>query len=243
MKRWVIVPVKRLTAAKSRLQPALSARQRRILAGKLLDHTLKVLRGLKAIEGILVVSKDRAVLAAARKFGALSVPEGKCDGLNRALTRAAAEAVVRGAEAVMVLPADLPLLSTEDLIRAMRMANLPPFVVVAPDRAEQGTNLLYMAPPGVVRFSFGQRSFQKHRQAARRAGVEPAICRRPALAHDIDRPEDLEDLNRSRWESQTKQKAFPRKRIPGRKSRWRLQGVLSRGARMLGGSGMAKNPL
>ena len=200
MKRWVIVPVKRLTAAKSRLQPVLSARKRRLLARALLDHTLKVLCGLKGIEGIMVVSKDRAVLAAARKFGALSVFEGKCDGLNRALARAAAEAVRRGAKAMLVLPADLPLLRAQDLRQAMRMANLPPFVVIAPDRAERGTNLLYMAPPGVVRFSFGERSFRRHLQSARRAGVEAAICRRLGLAHDVDRPEDLADIDGLRWD-------------------------------------------
>jgi 2-phospho-L-lactate guanylyltransferase len=199
MKRWVIVPVKQLDAAKTRLAPALSARQRRLLARGLLDHTLKVLRGLKGIEGILVVSKDRAMLAAARKFGAGTVLEAKCDGLNRALARATAEAARRGAESVLILPTDLPLLSAEDIAQAMRMANLPPFVVLAPDRAERGTNLLYMAPPGVVRFSFGERSFQRHRQAARRAGADAAVCRRPGLAHDVDRPEDLLEIEGLGW--------------------------------------------
>jgi 2-phospho-L-lactate guanylyltransferase len=75
MKRWVIVPVKRLTAAKSRLSPALSVRQRRLLAHALLNHTLKTLRGLNGIEGILVVSKDRAVRSIAGKFGAVFVRE------------------------------------------------------------------------------------------------------------------------------------------------------------------------
>lgn len=197
MKRWVIVPVKRLATAKSRLAPALSARQRRLLAGGLLEHTLKILRNLKGIDGILVVSKDPTVLAAARKSGALPIPEGRCDGLNRALSRAAVEAVRRGADAVLVLPADLPLLRAQDIERAMRMGRRPPFVVVAPDRAERGTNLLYMSPPGIIEFSFGERSFRRHLQSARRAGVEGTICRLPALEHDIDKPEDLFGLKKS----------------------------------------------
>jgi 2-phospho-L-lactate guanylyltransferase len=195
MKRWVIVPVKRLTAAKSRLSPTLPARQRRLLARALLNHTLKTLRGLNGIEGILVVSKDRAVRSIAGKFGAVFVREGECDGLNRALARATDEAVVRGAEAVMVLPADLPLLRARDLEQAMRLAHWIPFVVIAPDGMERGTNLLYLAPPGVVKFSFGEGSFQKHIRSARRVGLEPAICRQPALAHDIDRPEDLAEID------------------------------------------------
>jgi 2-phospho-L-lactate guanylyltransferase len=194
MKRWVIVPVKRLAAAKSRLARALPARERRRLACALLNHTLKTVRGLDGIEGILVVSKDRAVRSIAGKYGAVFVREGACDGLNRALARATDEAAQRGADAVMVLPADLPLLRARELKQAMRLAHKPPFVVIAPDGMEQGTNLLYMAPPGVVKFTFGKGSFQKHIRSARRVGLEPAICQQPALAHDIDRPKDLAEL-------------------------------------------------
>jgi len=191
MKRWVIVPVKRLAAAKSRLSPALPAPQRRLLARALLDHTLNILRGLGGIEGILVVGKDRAVRSIARKSGAIFIREGECDGLNRALTRAAGAAVRLGAEAVMVLPADLPLIRKGDIKQAMRMASAPPFVVIAPDRGEQGTNLLYISPPGIIKFSFGERSFEKHIQSARRKKVRVSVLRTLALAQDIDRPEDL----------------------------------------------------
>jgi 2-phospho-L-lactate guanylyltransferase len=194
MKRWVVVPVKRFSAAKSRLSPALSARQRRKLARMLLEHTLTALVRLKGIEGILVVSKDRAVPAIAGKYGADFVREGKCDGLNRALARAEDEVVRRGAEAILVLPADLPLLRTRDLAEAVRLARRSPFVVIAPDRGEQGTNLLYFSPPGIIKFSFGERSFKKHLQSARRKKIRVSVLRTLVLAQDIDRPEDLSIL-------------------------------------------------
>ena len=223
MKRWVIVPVKRLTAAKSRLSPVFPARQRRLVARSLLIHTLKTLRGLKRIEGILVVSKDPTVRSIAGKYGAVFVREGDCDGLNRALTRAADEAVRLGAEAVMVLPADLPRLRTRDLEQAMQLANLAPFAVIAPDRPERGTNFLFVSPPGILKFSFGERSFQKHVRAARRSGVEAAICRRPDLAHDVDRPEDLSEsdirlLNRILRENGSSLRNLPK--LMGRRRRF-----------------------
>ncbi len=194
MKSWVVVPVKRFSAAKSRLSPALPVRQRRKLARALLEHTLMALVRLKGIEGILVVSKERAVPAIAGKYGAVYVREGKCDGLNRALVRAMDEAVRRGAEAIMVLPADLPLLRTRDLAQAMRQGSRRAFAVIAPDRAEQGTNLLYLSPPGIIEFSFGERSFKKHLQSARRKKIRVSVFRTLALAQDIDRPEDLSIL-------------------------------------------------
>jgi 2-phospho-L-lactate guanylyltransferase len=191
MRCWAIVPVKRLTAAKSRLAPVLSLRRRRELVTSLLIRTLTVLSKVKRIEGILIVGKDNAVRKIAREFGAGFVKEKEQDGLNGALTRAAREAVRRGADALMILPADLPLLKPADLAWALTRAGTPPFLAIAPDRAGRGTNLLCLAPPGLIRFSFGERSFLRHVTAARRAGSKVKVLRRRSLAEDIDRPEDL----------------------------------------------------
>jgi 2-phospho-L-lactate guanylyltransferase len=191
MKRWAIVPVKHLTAAKSRLAPVLSLPRRRELVCSLLIHTLNALTKVHGIEGILVVGKDRTVRRIAGEYGARFVLEGMHDGLNRALERAAAEAVRRGADSVMILPTDLPLLRAADISWVIKKAGRPPFLAIAPDHSERGTNLLFMAPPGLIRFSFGEFSFRRHAAAARRAGAKVRVLRRTSLAEDIDRPEDL----------------------------------------------------
>jgi 2-phospho-L-lactate guanylyltransferase len=215
MKLWAIIPVKRLTAAKSRLAPVLTRPQRRTLVCFLLKHTLEILHAESGIHGVIVVGKDRAVRTLARKHGAAFVSEGEGGGLNRALARAQSAAVRRGAEAVMVLPVDLPLLSPKDLAWAKKKAGRPPFVAIEPDQSEQGTNLLYMAPPGLIRFSFGRDSFSKHRQAAREAGVRATILRRRALAQDLDLPEDLVrvyGLKQDPWNPRrTRRQSEPRK--------------------------------
>jgi 2-phospho-L-lactate guanylyltransferase len=196
MKCWAIVPVKRLAAAKSRLASVLPARRRRELVAFLLKRTLDVLQSDPGVEGIIVVGRDRVVSALARRNGASFVSEGERGGLNRALTRARIAAVRRGAEAVMIVPADLPLLSAEDIARVRRKAGRPPFVVVGPDRSGGGTNVLYLAPPGVIGFYFGEGSCRRHIRAARQAGVRAAILHRKALAQDLDQPEDLRCLGR-----------------------------------------------
>jgi 2-phospho-L-lactate guanylyltransferase len=191
MKCWLIIPVKRLSAAKSRLAAKLTLGQRRELVCSLLSHTLKDLEKVKGIGGKIVVGKDRAVRRIAENLGAVFVPEKPHDGLNRALARAAREAVRRGAEAIMILPADLPLVKKGDIAAALNGAGRPPFLRIAPDRAGVGTNLLLMAPPGLIRFSFGDRSYRRHITAARKAGAKIFEIRRAALAEDLDRPEDL----------------------------------------------------
>jgi 2-phospho-L-lactate guanylyltransferase len=191
MKCWVIVPVKRLSAAKSRLAAVLTLSQRGELVCSLLTHTLKELKGVKGIAGKIVVGRDRAVQRIAVKRGAIFVREETHDGLNRALARAAREAVRRGADEIMVLPADLPRMKKEDIVAALECSGKPPFLGIAPDRLGRGTNLLLMAPPGLIRFSFGDSSFQRHRNAARSAGARVLETRRVSLAEDLDRPEDL----------------------------------------------------
>jgi 2-phospho-L-lactate guanylyltransferase len=189
MKCWVIVPVKRLTAAKSRLAPILTVRERRELICALLVNTLGTLHGMREIQGKIVVGRDRAVQKIAAGHDAIFVREKEHDGLNRALTRAAQEAVRRGA--VMILPADLPLLKKADLMSALSRTGKPPFLKIAPDRKRKGTNLLLIAPPGLIRFSFGDRSLLRHRAAARRAGARVMELYRSSLAEDLDSPEDL----------------------------------------------------
>ena len=191
MKCWVIVPVKRLSAAKSRLAPILTLRQRRELVCALLAHTLIRLEGIPGIRGKIVVGRDRAVRRIAAQHGALFLAEKPRDGLNRALARAAREAVRRGAEAVMVLPADLPRLRKSEIVGLLRRAGKPPFLGISPDRLEQGTNVLLLAPPGLIRFSFGERSYRRHIAAARRAGASVMEYRRASLADDLDCPEDV----------------------------------------------------
>lgn len=199
MKCWAIVPVKHLTEAKSRLASVLSLRRRRALVCSLLTHSLNALTKVKGIEGILVVGKDRTVRRIALEYGAGFVQEGEHGGLNRALTRAASEAVRRGAAAVMVLPADLPLLRPADITYALSRAGRPPFMAIAPDRTERGTNLLLMTPPGLIRFSFGDRSFLRHVQAARKVGIKATVLHRRALAEDLDQPVDLVLIYDRNW--------------------------------------------
>jgi 2-phospho-L-lactate guanylyltransferase len=191
MNCWVVVPVKRLSAAKSRLAPRLTLSQRRELVCSLLTRTLGILASEKRIAGILVVGRDSTVRMIAANHGAIFVQEKTNDGLNRALARAAREAVRRGADAIMVLPADLPLMKPSDIAGALKPGGKPPFVRIAPDHTGHGTNLLIAAPPGLIRYSFGEDSFRRHAAAGRRAGAKVSVIRRASLAQDLDCPEDL----------------------------------------------------
>lgn len=188
---WAIVPVKPLQRAKSRLAGVLSRDQRAELSRRMLVSTLDVLAEIPQVEQSLVISRDSKALALARKHRARTLTERGSAQLNRALVRATVVARQYGVAAVLVLPADLPLLARQDVESLIAHAEDPPVVAIAPDRHQEGTNALLIAPPGLIEYEFGPGSFARHVQQARAVGARVEICALPSLALDLDAPDDL----------------------------------------------------
>jgi 2-phospho-L-lactate/phosphoenolpyruvate guanylyltransferase len=192
MSLWAIVPVKPLKRGKSRLAGILTEEERTQLNQDLLEKTLKTLSELKELDQVLVVSRDPHALTIARNYGAKTVQEDGQPHLNTALARATVMAQLHAPHGVLVLPADLPLLTSEDVIALIDRAIRAPVVVIAPDRHHKGTNALLMVPPGLIEYDFGDGSFERHCERARQAGARLEIVELPSLALDLDLPEDLE---------------------------------------------------
>lgn len=188
---WAIVPVKPLRRGKSRLAEVMSVDERADLNEYLLAHTLKEIAAVPEIENVLVVSRDPAALSLARDLGARTVQENGNPGLNVALTRATEIAKSYETRGVLILPADIPGLSRKEISKLLSHTNDPPVVVVSPDRGREGTNALAVCPAGLIEYDFGEGSFEKHCQGANEAGARLVICELPALALDLDEPEDL----------------------------------------------------
>lgn len=192
MTLWAIVPVKPLRRGKSRLAGTLSEDERTELNRALLQNTLKTFSDLREVEEVLVISRDPQALAIARHHGARTVREDGQPELNTALKRATVIAQVYATRGVLILPADLPLVTREDVLTLIERAGEPPAVVIAPDRHGTGTNALLISPAGLIEYDFGENSFQRHCQRTREAGARLEIVDLPTLGLDLDLPEDLE---------------------------------------------------
>jgi len=189
---WAIVPVKPLRRGKSRLAGMLSEEQRTRLNRYLLEHTLTTLNEIPDIEHTLVVSRDPAALALTRSMGGRTVLEDGAPQFNTAIKRATIVAKAQGARAVLILPADLPLIRPSDLKALLRRGKKPPVVVIAPDRRLDGTNGLFVNPAGLIEYGYGPGSFQRHSQRAAEAGARLEVVNSDRLGLDLDLPEDLE---------------------------------------------------
>ena len=184
-----LIPVGTLAGAKTRLGETLDAEERLDLVDRLLARTVAAALGVAGLTDVLVVSPDRDVLRRAAELGARTLRQ-RSRGLNAGLSEARADAVAGGAEAVLVLPIDLPLVTPETIAGVVEpLAASERTVVLVPDRHGAGTNALGLRPPEVIDFAFGPRSRASHRSAAEAAGA-PFIELGGPLAVDLDTPDD-----------------------------------------------------
>ncbi|KXK24150.1 MAG: 2-phospho-L-lactate guanylyltransferase CofC [Chloroflexi bacterium OLB15] len=191
---WAIIPVKPLGRAKSRLASVLAAEERQALAEALLRHVVKTVKAVPGVAGVLVISRDPRALALARDLGANTVQESGTPELNNALMRATQVITAWRGRAVLILPADLPLINGEDVVEILKLGEDEGTVVLATDRNQDGTNALFSRPPGLIPYAFGQDSFLRHLSLAKDAGAEVKVYSSERIKLDIDVPADLELL-------------------------------------------------
>jgi len=196
-----LVPVRGLEGAKARLGEALDAEERRALVGRLLAVTVAAAAATPAVVEVAVVSPDPVVVALAGALGARGIAQ-EGGGLNEGLAVGRAWAVAAGADAVLVVPGDLPAVTVAELARIVEEARavaasattgeFPAGALVAlvTDRAGSGTNVLLVAPPDAIDFRFGEASRAAHATAARAAGAAYLEIAGP-LDLDLDTPDDL----------------------------------------------------
>jgi 2-phospho-L-lactate guanylyltransferase len=182
----VLVPVKELGQAKSRLRGALPGVPHQDLALALVLDTLSAALACPAVAVVMVVSSDETVAGAARELGAKVLPDTPAAGLNPALAHGAAAA---GGGPLAALAGDLPALRASDLAAALDAVTVRGYV---PDAAGTGTTLL-ATPAGVaLEPRFGPDSARRHREsgAVELTGVWPSLRR------DVDTAADLAEAAR-----------------------------------------------
>ena len=194
MSLWTIIPVKPLKQAKSRLAGALQPEQRYELAQSMLRHVLSVATDVQPVGGVLVISRDTKALAIAREFGAKTLQEGALSNLNPALTRATMVVKSWRADAVLILPADLPFIRADDISAMIRLAG-ERSMIIATDRQHDGTNALLVRPAGAIAYDYGSGSFERHISLAEAAGLTVSVYQSEGLSLDIDVPADLRDYH------------------------------------------------
>jgi 2-phospho-L-lactate/phosphoenolpyruvate guanylyltransferase len=184
-----VIPVKRLSEAKSRLSSRLTSRERRELVIALLRRTIRVLQEVEAIERIGVATAERGLV---QSFNTVDwLPE--VGGLNPSLAHATKWAADMDAQSMLILPCDLPFLDPSD-VRALLAARPAVRSITISPTQDGGTGAIMLSPPDVISPAFGLDSFKRHIEEAHAARIVVTTVLRPGFARDLDTTEDLKDL-------------------------------------------------
>ncbi len=178
MKRWTaLVPIKQGQGGKSRLAAALAGPQRADLAARMAAHVLDVLTGCGDIAATVILSPAR------QAFPGTTWARDEGRGLNAEIADFRAGF---GAGPLLVVHADLPLLTAADIAALLEAAEAGG-TALATDRVGQGTNALALADGRPFEFRFG------HDSRAAHCAQFPAmsVVQRDGLSADLDTPDDL----------------------------------------------------
>ena len=190
----VVIAVRDLATAKTRLADSFTDADRARLVVAMLRDTAEAALAVDAVAGITVVTPDPSVAEVAADMGARVVaePETPTSGdsavrLNSAFTAAAAKIRVDGSHDLIALQADLPALRAEELSQAYALAD-PDGRSIVSDHHGTGTAALILNGTS-VQFAphFGPSSAQRHR----RSGAHSLDGRWPGLRLDVDTIEDV----------------------------------------------------
>jgi len=188
----VLIPVNRLDRAKGRLADLLSPDERVTLAIITLETVLHAV----GPASIVLTADPRVGDVAAGKARVLPEVAGR-KGLNPQLEAAMAALIAEGTarESLLILHADLPLITPEAIENILAMAH--PNTVTMVESRDGGTNAMLMQPPGKFALAYGPASFALHTSAARQAGMRVAVSANRELRLDLDTPEDITELLRA----------------------------------------------
>lgn len=184
----IVVPVKRLAVAKTRLYGAgVALPERRALVLALAADTVTAALASAAVGRVFVVTDEPEAADLMRTAGAVVLPDRPDAGLNPAVAYGAAVAAEQApADGAAVLASDLPALRPGELAEALAAAGAHPRAFVA-DAAGLGTALLTAAPGHPLDPRYGPAS--RHAHAG--SGAVELTGDWPSLRRDVDTPHDL----------------------------------------------------
>ena len=185
VKAVLVMPLKSFANGKARLAPALDAACRERLSRECAERVVESARGVPVLvvtgesdsDDVRIWARDRSITCITQ-----SSP-----GLNGAVTDGVAWARMNGFDIAIIAHSDVPL--ADDVAPYVDVDN----VVIVPDTANDGTNLMSLPTAAEFTFHYGPGSFALHVNEAMHRGFAPRIALSDEWSRDLDNPEDLND--------------------------------------------------
>lgn len=193
MRAALLVPVKNLNNAKQRLSAALDQARRSLLAEAMLRDVLTATAGMAAATDTFLVTGDARACALAAEFSSGVIADTRNESETAAIAMATDWCERQGYDSTIVIPADIPLITTLELHRVLDAAPTEGAVFV-PAYDRRGSNCILRRPASIIPLRFGNDSFRPHCEAMQRTGKQLIILELPGIGLDIDNPHELDLL-------------------------------------------------
>lgn len=194
MKTACLIPVKDLSTSMSRLGDILNQEEKIGLSLAMLEDVIGVVRGVKGIEPLVIVTRDVRAAAIAEKYEIEVIREpAETRGEGPAVDYGAGILEGRGIDRLLVLPSDMPEVTAEDIEGIVAIEPGERSVVMAPAH-DGGTNGMLRRPPTVIPSRFGPDSLSLHLREAEARGAATRIVEMASFRVDVDTPEDLAEV-------------------------------------------------
>jgi 2-phospho-L-lactate/phosphoenolpyruvate guanylyltransferase len=187
----ILIPVKDPEQAKLRMAPALTPEERSSLAWAMFQDVARALRSISPPSQIAVVTGSSRAANAARELGWRIFWESEQISESASVDRASNLLAMQGTEAVLRLPADIPLVQPEDIHALLNQTLENGSSILVPSHDFLGTNALIRMPPNLFASRFGHNSLVLHTQEARRVQASFTILENKRIALDLDTPSDI----------------------------------------------------
>ena len=191
-----LLPLKNLSAAKTRLASVFSPSDRRGLMRAMAEDVLGVISSHPGLDRVWLVSDDLGAEVLAERYLVHHVSERilGCCGLNTVLEAACERVVASPEDRILVLHADLPWLTRADIDVALAIHSETGGLLLAPDRGLKGTNLMVFQAENRPPFCFGENSNQRYQQWAQNENLACTNLQCKGTASDVDLPVDVAEL-------------------------------------------------
>jgi len=187
----IIVPIKNPAKAKQRLAVLLAPEQRQKLAAVMFADVARALRGVQGVDRIFVVTNHRPAAEQAGLFGFDQLFEEAQLSESASVDWASRELEALGYDMVMRLPADVPLVTADDIDMLLSIGLGRPGTLMVPSRQGTGTNSILRSPPTLFPSHFGPDSLRLHIEEASSVGVDAVIMNSARIGLDVDEPADI----------------------------------------------------
>ena len=186
----IILPVRTAKNAKNRLSTLLSSQQRRELSTLLFNQSLDFYRSQWPKIQLTIITDSYQFKKKGEEAGACVLTDPG-SGLNNAVEFATRYSLQKGFSRQLIVHSDIAILDREDIAQLVDCKLSCPGILGVPATADGGTNALLEQPPGIIEHYYGRDSFEKHKQAALRSGVELDVLELSGLGLDLDTEEDI----------------------------------------------------